>query len=228
MTGKTVLVAHRTPAVRERFVAALADAGHAAVAVASADEVLRAAETSGAADLVLVDAGLPHDMVAALAGLTGSGDHRPTVVVFGSTVSGADQVRTLAQAGVRAYVNDFAAPAQIVGSLAPFLFHDNFNRRASPRVAVAMGVSCRVNGAVSAATALNIGRGGIALRVLAPVAVGTTMRLRFRVPPAARDLDVEARVCWTDANLGLGAQFEHVAADDQALIDAFVDGQAGD
>jgi CheY-like chemotaxis protein len=224
MTGKIVLVAHRTAAVRERFAAALAEAGHRPMPVESAAEVRAAIdEAGGRLDLALVDAALPHDVVAAIVGAAAPADDRPVLVVFASTVSGAAQVRALAASGVRAYVNDFGAPSQILASLAPYLFHDRFNRRAGPRIPVAMGVSCRLDGRVSSATALNIGRGGIALRTLAPVAAGTTMWLSFRLPTAARDLEVEVRVCWTSTQLTLGAQFEHIAPADQAAVDAFVE-----
>jgi CheY-like chemotaxis protein len=228
MSGKVVIVAHRNQAVRERFVAALHDAGHRAAGVETASETRAALDAAGGlADLALVDASLPHDVVAALASVSGPADRRPAIVVFGSTVAGASQARALAAAGVRAYVNDFTAPALIVSSLAPHLFHDNFNRRASPRVAISIGVSCRVGSVVSAATTLNIGRGGMALRVLTQMPAGTNLTLRFRLPAIARDIEADARVCWTDAQLGLGAQFERIAPEDQAAIDAFVEQHAG-
>jgi hypothetical protein len=182
---------------------------------------------AASADLVIVDAGLGPDELAAVTTARAYAP-RTTVVVFGSTVSDAAQVRQLAAAGVHAYVNDFSSPQQILASLAPYLFHDNFNRRASPRVAVAMGVSCAANGVVSSATALNIGRAGIALRTLVPIPGGTVMTLRFRLPAVAHDIEVDARVCWTDTQLGLGAQFERVSAKDQSALDAYVDSRLGE
>ena len=221
MTGKHVLVTHRNATVRDRFATTLADAGHQALAVPDPAELLRA--TLARVDLALLDAGCAQEpFEALLEGIRGDG-HRPTLIVFGSTVVDAAQVRALAAAGVTGYINDFSSPQQILSNLAPYLFHDNFNRRASPRVAVAMGVSCRVGQQVSAATALNIGRGGIALRTLAPVPAGTSMALRFRLPAVAHDLEVDARVCWTDPHMGLGAQFERISVEDQQALDAYIE-----
>ncbi len=227
MIGKSVLVVHRSLAVRDRFRAAFAEAGHLAPAFDPTSGDLGLAEMAASADLVIVDAGLSPGQLAAV---TAAKARKPrlAVVVFGSTVTSAAQVRALAAAGIHAYVNDFSTAQQILGSLAPYLFHDNFNRRASPRVAVAVGVSCAANGVVSSATALNVSRGGIALRTLVPIPAGTVMTLRFRLPAVARDIEVDARVCWTDTQLGLGAQFERVSAEDQAALDAYVDSRLGD
>lgn len=223
MTGKHVLVAHRTAAVRDRFVTTLAGAGHEAVAVSAPGDLASWLERGASVDLALLDAGWPREGVEALLAAGHDAGWRPVVIVFGTTVGDAAQVRALAAAGVAGYINDFSSPQQILSNLAPYLFHDNFNRRASPRVPVAMGVSCRVGAQVSAATALNIGRGGIALRTLAPVPAGTPISLRFRLPTVAHDLDVDARVCWTDPHLGLGAQFEHISPEDQHALDAYVE-----
>jgi CheY-like chemotaxis protein len=222
MTGKRVLIAHRSAAVRDRFAGTLAESGHATATIATPEELAALLRTPGEIDLVLLDAGLAHEAVGTLL-VHARAPGRATVIVFGSTVAGAAQVREFSAAGVAAYINDFSSPQQILSSLAPYLFHDNFDRRASPRVPVAMGVSCRAGGHVSAATALNIGRGGVALRTLAPVPAGSSVTLRFRLPGVAHDLDVDARVCWTDPHLGLGAQFERIGPEDQLALDAYVE-----
>jgi CheY-like chemotaxis protein len=226
MISKRILIVHRQAAVRDTYLAALADAGHHTAGFDPSSEG-SLVDAAAASDLVIIDAGLAGDDLAALTEARLRAP-RSTVVVFGSTVTGAAQVRQLAAAGIHAFVNDFSTPQQIVATLAPYLFHDNFNRRASPRVAVAMGVSCAANGIVSSATALNIGRTGIALRTLVPIPVGTAMALRFRLPAVTHDIEVDARVCWTDTQLGLGAQFERVSAHDQAALDAYVDGRLGE
>jgi CheY-like chemotaxis protein len=228
MTGKNVLVAHHTAAVRERFVATLVESGHDATGAPTAIDLARLLRVEGRPfDLALLDASFRTQAVDdMLAGARGA--QRPTVIVFGSTVADAAGVRALAAAGVAAYINDFCSPQQILANLAPYLFHDNFNRRASPRVPVTIGVSCRVGTQVSAATALTIGRGGIALRTLAPVPAGTSLTLRFRLPAVAHDLDVDARVCWTDPHLGLGAQFERISAGDQQALDAYIERSLAD
>jgi CheY-like chemotaxis protein len=215
--------------VRDRFVRTLADAGHDTTAVSSgADLPAALLALDDRSDLALLDAGIAPEPIAGLLARAGGARQCPTVVVFGSTVTGAAQVRALAAAGVSAYINDFSSPQQILSNLAPYLFHDNFNRRASPRVPVAMGVSCRVGTQVSAATALNIGRGGLALRTLTPVPAGSSIALRFRLPGVAHDLDVDARVCWTDPHMGLGAQFERISPGDQQALDAYVERHLAD
>lgn len=214
MAGKVVIVAHGAAAVRERFAAALDASGHRVVVVAGADGLHEA--IAGARDelaLVLLEAS-----AAPAAPVTGA-----PVVVFAGSVGDAAAARAWAAAGVRGWVNEHAAPHVILSSLAPLLFHDRFDRRATPRVPVAMTVSCTAGGSVSAATALNIGGGGLALRPLAPVPVGEAVRLRFRLPAVSGDLEAEARVCWSDVRYGLGVQFE--AGDEHALaaIEAFVE-----
>ena len=126
--------------------------------------------------------------------------------------------RSSRRAGVHAYVNDFSTPQQILSSLAPYLFHDNFNRRASPRVAVAMGVSCRVGQQRRrvADGPQHRARRDRAAHARARAQRDASMTLRFRLPAVAHDLEVDARVCWTDPHLGLGAQFERVSTEDQA------------
>jgi uncharacterized protein (TIGR02266 family) len=70
---------------------------------------------------------------------------------------------------------------------------------------------------------LNLARGGVAVRTTNPLDLGTVIRVRFRVPGAAGDVDAEGRVVWSDRRLGMGVQFEHVDLDNQTVIDNFVD-----
>lgn len=58
---------------------------------------------------------------------------------------------------------------------------------------------------------------------MTPPEVGTTVSVRFRLPGAQRDLELDARVAWSDQRLGMGLQFERVSASDQTVIDRFVD-----
>lgn len=218
---KSVLVAHRNATVRDRFASALTEAGQRVLRAATLAEVEQVVEREAAhLSLALLDVALSRPLVQ---GRDAGGGPGPTLAAFASTVESAAQARALAAAGVGAWVNDHSAPHQVVASLAPLLFHDSFNRRASPRVPVVMAVSCDVAGAVSSATALNLGRGGLALRPLAPIPVGTVMGVRFHLPAIGRDLTVDVRVCWTDARRGLGAQFERIGEDNQRALDAFVE-----
>ena len=56
-----------------------------------------------------------------------------------------------------------------------------------------------------------------------PPETGTAVSVRFRLPGAEQDLELDARVAWSDQRLGMGLQFERVSASDQAAIDQFVD-----
>lgn len=221
MIDKPILVIHHAADVRERFAAALTSAGHQVSCAATREEV-HAALADGATTpaLVLADAKL---LPARETGAAGG----PPVVVFSSSVADAAEARAWAAAGVRGWLNEQSAPHQILAAVAPVLFRDNFDRRASPRVPVAMAVSCTVEGIVSSATALNLGAGGLALRTLTRIAVGTPIALRFRLPSLSRDVEADARVCWTDVRFGLGAQFERIADDDLAAIESFVERHGG-
>jgi hypothetical protein len=217
---KTVLVAHRNAVIRERFCTALAQAGQRVVTAGSVDEVRQAvAGDAGEIVLALLDAGLAEPVF----------ESRPagarTLAAFASTVGSAAQARSLVAAGVGAWVNDHGATPQIVSSLAPWLFRDSFNRRAGPRVPVALAVSCEMGPTVCSATALNLGHGGLALRPLIAIPVGTSIAIRFHLPAAATEIRAEVRVCWTDARLGIGAQFEGIGEEAQRAVDAFVDCQ---
>ncbi len=215
MTGKTVVVAHRTEAVRERFAGALASAGHHVV---TAEDARALAEALGRAGdhvaLLLIDATLAPGTAA---------DVTVPVVVFAGSVTDAAQARAWAARGVRGWVNELSAPHAVLSSLAPLLFRDSFDRRACPRVPVAMTVACRAGGVVSSATALNIGAGGLALRPLLPVPAGETLHLRFRLPAVAHDIEAEGRVCWTDLRFGIGVAFERISDEDQAAVASYVE-----
>jgi hypothetical protein len=47
--------------------------------------------------------------------------------------------------------------------------------------------------------------------------------VRFRLPGAPREIEADARVCWSDRNIGMGLQFERLSPADQATIDGYVD-----
>jgi uncharacterized protein (TIGR02266 family) len=224
MRDKTILIAHRQAAVRDRFAAALADARHAYV-TADNEQAARQAAANPATpvSLALVDLGLSVDGVAFVNGLRQSAGRALPVVVFAGTVGSADQVRALLALNVAGYVNEHAATLQILPALAPHLFPDNFNRRASPRVALGVPVSYRAGQTIAGALTLNIGKGGIAIRTLSPLPADSRIEVKFRLPGGAAEISAGARVAWSDRKVGMGLQFERIEPDDQSLIDAFID-----
>ncbi len=222
---KTVIVADDTAFVRDRFRTAVENAGHKAVIVKSAAELLaRIRADLEHIDLVVVDLRLPHapgvDLIRSIRKLD---DGRLPVLIFSGTIANADEVRELAALGVAGYVNEYSAVQHILPSLAPHLFPDNFNRRGSPRVVLGIPIQYRFGNTIAAALTLNLSHGGIAIRTTSPLENGARIRVRFRMPGSKKDIDGEGRVAWSDRRVGMGIQFEKVDEANQAIIDNFVD-----
>jgi uncharacterized protein (TIGR02266 family) len=228
MSAKTILIAHRHGAVRDRFAAALADARHEFVIAESAEAAEAALRSTpdGASpiSLALLDLGLSDDGPALVRAIREAAGRSLPVVVFAGTVPAAGQIPALLALGVAGYVNEHASTPQILPSLAPHLFPDNFNRRTSLRVALGVPVSYRAGQTIAGAVTLDVGKGGVAIRTINPLAPGTPIQIKFRLPGAPQDIDASGRVSWSDRKLGMGVQFERIAGDDQSAIDAFVDG----
>lgn len=225
VTTKMVVVADDTAFVRERFKTALEGAGHKAVTVKTAAELLaRIRADRDGIDLIVLDLRLPHapgvDLVRSIRKLDNG---RLAVLVFSGTIAKAEEVRELAALGVAGYVNEYSAVQHILPSLAPHLFPDNFNRRNSPRVVLGIPIQYRFGNTIAAALTLNLSHGGIAIRTTSPLDAGSKIRVRFRMPGSKRDVDAEGQVAWSDRRVGMGIQFAHVDPAHQAIIDNFVD-----
>jgi uncharacterized protein (TIGR02266 family) len=224
-TTKTVIVADDTAFVRDRFATALLGAGHTALTVKSAAELLaRVRGDLERLDLIVLDLRLPHsggvEMVRSIRKLD---QGRVPILVFSGTIASAEEVRDLASLGVSGYINEYSAVQHILPSLAPHLYPDNFNRRNSPRVVLGIPVAYRFGNTIAAALTLNLSKGGLAIRTMSPLQGASKVRVRFRLPGSKRDVEAESRVSWSDRRVGMGLQFEKVEAPDQAAIDEFVD-----
>src|SRR5689334_1448308 len=225
VSAKTVLIADDTAFVRDRFKTALEGAGHRAVTVKSAVELLaRVRADLAQLDLLVIDLRLPHaagvDLVRSIRKLDGG---RLPILIFSGTIANAEEVRDLAALGVAGYVNEYSAVQHILPSLAPHLFPDNFNRRGSPRVVLGIPVAYRFGNTIAAALTLNLSKGGIAIRTMSPLEQGSKARVRFRLPGSKTDIEAESRVAWSDRRVGMGVQFERVEPSDQQAVDEFVD-----
>jgi uncharacterized protein (TIGR02266 family) len=222
---KTVVVADDTAFVRDRFKAALEQAGHRVVAVKSAAELLaRVRSELDAIDLLVLDMRLSNSTGTSLVSAVRKLDTgRLPILVFSGTIASADDVRLLASLGVAGYINEYSAVQHILPSIAPHLFPDNFNRRSSPRMALGIPVQYRFGSTIAAALTLNLSHGGIAIRTTSPLDAGTGVRVRFRLPGSTHDIDAQGRVAWSDRRVGMGIQFEIVDAASQTQIDNFVD-----
>ena len=225
VAAKTIVVADDTAFVRDRFRTAIEQAGHRAVIVKSAAELLaRIRADLDQIDLVVLDLRLPHapgvDLVRSIRKLD---DTRLPILVFSGTIANAEEVRELAALGVAGYVNEYSAVQHILPSLAPHLFPDNFNRRSSPRVVLGIPIQYRFGNTIAAALTLNLSHGGIAIRSTSPLDQNAKIKVRFRMPGSKRDIDAEGRVAWSDRRVGMGIQFEQVDPANQTIIDNFVD-----
>jgi uncharacterized protein (TIGR02266 family) len=222
---KTVIIADDSAFVRDRFANAVLAAGHRAIAVKTAVELLaRIRGDLKEIDLVLIDLRLPNaggvEIVRSVRRLD---EGRLPILVFSGTVANADEVRTLASLGVAGYVNEYSAVQHILPSIAPHLFPDNFNRRGSPRVVLGIPVAYHFGATIAAALTLNLSKGGLGIRTMSPLPAGSKVRARFRLPGSSDDIETESRVAWSDRRVGMGLQFEKVDAAAQTAIDEFVD-----
>jgi uncharacterized protein (TIGR02266 family) len=224
-TAKTVLVADDTAFVRDRFKAAIEGAGHRALTVKSAAELLARVRTDLAdLDLLVIDLRLPHvSGIEVVRSIRKMDEGRLPILIFSGTVTSAEEVRALAALGVAGYVNEYSAVQHILPSLSPHLFPDNFNRRSSPRVVLGIPIAYRFGNTIAAALTLNLSRGGISIRTTSPLAREAKARLRLRLPGSKKDIDADAKVSWSDTHVGMGLEFERVDPADQAAIDDFVD-----
>src|SRR3954470_15166192 len=222
---KTVVIADDTAFVRDRFKNALEQAGHRVVTIKSAAELLaRVKSELSSLDLLVLDIRLSNSsgtgLVSAIRKLD---DGRLPILVFSGTIGSADEVRALASMGIAGYINEYSAAQHILPSIAPHLFPDNFNRRASPRVVLGIPIQYRYGNTIAAALTLNLSHGGIAIRTTSPLDAASKIKVRFRMPGSKRDIDAEGRVAWSDRRVGMGIQFEKVDPANQAVIDSFVD-----
>ena len=224
-TGKTVLVADDTAFVRDRFKAAIEGAGHRVITVNTAAELLaRVRSDLSQLDLLVVDLRLPQSKgVEVVRHIRKLDDGRLAILVFSGTVTTAEEVRELASLRVAGYVNEYSAVQHILPSLAPHLSPEQFNRRSSPRVVLGIPIAYRYGNTIAAALALNLSRGGIAIRTTSPLEVGASARIRFRLPGSKKDIDVDTVVRWSETKIGMGLQFERVDESDKRAIDEFVD-----
>jgi uncharacterized protein (TIGR02266 family) len=225
VSSKTVLIADDTAFVRDRFATALLGAGHKALTVKSAAELLaRVRADLSAIDLLVLDLRLPHaggiELVRAIRNID---EGRIPILVFSGTIATAEEVRDLAALGVAGYVNEYSAVQHILPSLAPHLFPDNFNRRGSPRVVLGIPVAYRFGNTIAAALTLNLSKGGVAIRTMSPLQQNAKVRVRFRLPGSRLDIEAESRVAWSDRRVGMGLQFEKVGPEEQQAVDEFVD-----
>ena len=174
--------------------------------------------------LLVVDLRMPHadgvELVKRIRKLDGG---RLPILVFNGSVGNVEEVRELASLGVGGYLNEYSAVEHILPSIAPHLFPDTFHRRENPRVVMGIPVSYRIGKTITAAIAMNLSAGGMAIRTKNPPVRGTVLKVKFALPGSKKQLEAEGVVCWSVPRAGTGVQFTTVKSPDQALIDSFVE-----
>lgn len=206
---KLILVAHSDGTVRDRFAAALTDARHDSVTAATSEDAVTAAEQRDPGiSLALIDLTLDPDPPAWIRRLRAASQAALPVLVFAGTARSAAEARALIPSAIAGYINEHAPTGQILPALAPHLFPASFDRRLAPRTVLSVPVSYRAGGTIAGAVTLNVSRGGLAVRTLSPLAPGTPITVRFRLPPATDDVERAGHVVWADQRVGMGIQFE--------------------
>src|SRR2546423_368811 len=136
----------------------------------------------------------------------------------GSAAAPMLATKTVVVADDTAFVRD-----RFKAALERHLSPGDFNRRTGPRVVLGIPVAYRFGNTIAAAVTLNISRGGVAVRTTSPLDNGIVVKVRFRMPMVKKDIDVEAKVVWSDRRVGMGLQFSGLAEDDQNAIGEYVD-----
>jgi CheY-like chemotaxis protein len=223
---KTVVVADDTAFVRDRFATALAGAGHRSVGLKTWPELMTLVRIqAGRLDLIALDLRLPNGIGTGMVrALRAAVANAPPIVVFSGTIADAVEVRDLTTLGVAGYLNEYTAVQHIVPALAPHLFPEHYQRRLSPRVGLAIPVAYRIGNTIVSAITVNISPRGLAIRTADPLAIGATLRVRFRLSTSRTDVESDAHVVWSEPGRDMGIEFSVLDAASQTAIDAFVDG----
>src|SRR5688572_6881188 len=142
-TRKTVAIATETTFVRDRFKAALEEAGHRAMIMKSVAQLLATVRADfDDLHLIVLDLRMPHasgvELVKRVRKLDG---RKIPILLFSSSVTSVDEVRELASLGVSGYLNEYIATEHILPSIAPHLFPGTFHKREHPRVVMGIPVS---------------------------------------------------------------------------------------
>jgi uncharacterized protein (TIGR02266 family) len=221
---RTVVVADETAFVRDRFRGALTGAGHRVLLAGSRADLLALVRKAGdTIDMIVLDVRLSgSDASSLVRKLRKLLPHSPGIVGFSGTVGDTAALRRLAALNVTAFINEYTSERNILRALQPFLAGDDTHRRVCPRVALGAAVTFRHGHTIVTAVTLNISRGGVAIRSTTPLPVGTSVRLRLRLPSPAKEIEADGRVVWSNPQSGMGLRFDRICGDHQDAIEEFV------
>jgi len=221
-----VAVANSSRDVYDRFSSILKDAGHQTASLTNSSQLFEHLTSSvSPIHLLLLDLRMldstGHDRVQSILRLN---DGRFPILIFSGSISNADEIVHLTKLGVRGFLNEHSAAHQILPSLAPYLFPNNFDRRTSSRIELGVPVTYRFDNNIATTQMLNLGKGGLAVRTINPLPVGSRIRVQFGLPSMQRDIQISsARVVWSNVRMGMGIQFEQADFPEQSALDEFVD-----
>jgi hypothetical protein len=85
-------------------------------------------------------------------------------------------------------------------------------------------VAYRIGNTIMSAVTVNISPRGLAIRTAGPLAVGATLRVRFRLSTSRTEVESDAHVVWSEPGRGMGIEFSVLDAASQTAIEAFVHG----
>ncbi len=227
LARKTVLIFHESSDVQERFCDALKEAGHEAVCVTTRSAFFECTQKkNGTIDLLLLNLKLiksPEEKIDQSIKSIGTGVL--SIVVFSGSLSNAQEIRELADFGITNYINEHSSVQQILPSLTPHLFPDSFDRRTSTRVVLNIPITYKCKNTIAMAVTLNISKGGLGIRTITPLKIGSKVKVRFRLPGYTSEIEATSRTAWSDKQVGMGLQFEQVHSINQSFIDEFIDQQ---
>ncbi len=223
MPLKTILIATKSTETLKRFSEAFRKGGHKSFEVNNEKQFLAALNNHPQIfDLIIFDIRIGNKFSAIVKKIQETAQNSTLAILSGS-VKNPDEIKTLASLGITDYVNEHIPEEEVLQCFNPLLFPKSFDRRTSARVTLSIPCAIEVENAIISGQVLNLGKGGLALRTMEPIAVGTRITIVFRLPNQDREIKSLARIAWSNRQSLQGLQFEEIKTGDQTAIDEFID-----
>ena len=223
MSLKTILIATESTDTLKRFSEAFRKGEHKPLEVDNEKQFLATLiKHSETLDLLILDIRISNEFSALVKKIQETVPNSTLAILSGS-INSANEIKTLASRGITAYVNEHIPEEEILQCLNPLLFPKSFDRRTSTRVTLSIPCAIETETTVMSGQILNIGKGGLAVRTMEPIAVGIRISIVFRLPNQDREIKAVARIAWSNRQSLQGLQFEEIKTGGQMAIDEFVD-----
>ena len=225
--NKTVVICHGSSDVQQKFCDALKEAGHKTVSANTRSELLECMRQNvGMIDLLLLDLSVikleDKTISQSLKNIPIDGS---ITLIFSGSLKNAREILDLTDVGITNYINEYSSTRQILPSLTPHLFPNNFDRRTSSRIVLNIPITYKCKDTIATAVTLNISKGGLGIRTINPAPPGSKVEVRFRLPGCTSEIKATSHTAWSDKQVGMGLQFEQVDSVNQSIIDTFIDQQ---